>query len=76
MPPQEQAELWMQLRDRMKTNWSELTYAEKKACECCSYCGSQLIKCMRMHKALQLINFETHGLSLTLIIMTDQSFRA
>jgi len=33
MPPQEQAELWMQLRDRMKTNWSELTLAEKKACE-------------------------------------------
>ncbi|RPB22569.1 cytochrome c oxidase subunit IV [Terfezia boudieri ATCC MYA-4762] len=31
MPPQEQAELWMQLRDRMKTNWSELTLAEKKA---------------------------------------------
>ena len=33
MPPQEQAELWMQLRDRMRTNWSELTLAEKKACE-------------------------------------------
>lgn len=31
MPPQEQAELWMALRDRMKTNWSELTLQEKKA---------------------------------------------
>jgi cytochrome c oxidase subunit 4 len=31
MPPQEQAELWMQLRDRMKTDWSELTLQEKKA---------------------------------------------
>lgn len=31
MPPQEQAELWMALRDRMKTNWAELTLQEKKA---------------------------------------------
>jgi hypothetical protein len=31
MPPQEQAELWMALRDRMKANWSELTLPEKKA---------------------------------------------
>ncbi|QSZ32686.1 hypothetical protein DSL72_002265 [Monilinia vaccinii-corymbosi] len=31
MPPQEQAELWMSLRDRMKTNWAELTLQEKKA---------------------------------------------
>jgi len=31
MPPQEQAELWMALRDRMKANWSELTLQEKKA---------------------------------------------
>ncbi|KAI9846154.1 MAG: Cytochrome c oxidase subunit 5A [Sclerophora amabilis] len=31
MAPQEQADLWMQLRDRMKTNWHELTLAEKKA---------------------------------------------
>jgi cytochrome c oxidase subunit 4 len=31
MPPQEQADLWMALRDRMKTNWSELTLQEKKA---------------------------------------------
>lgn len=31
MPPQEQADLWMALRDRMKGNWHELTLAEKKA---------------------------------------------
>ncbi|KAH8657118.1 cytochrome c oxidase subunit IV family [Tricladium varicosporioides] len=31
MPPQEQAELWMALRDRMKANWAELTLQEKKA---------------------------------------------
>lgn len=31
MPPQEQAELWMQLRDRMKVDWKELTLQEKKA---------------------------------------------
>jgi hypothetical protein len=32
MPPQEQADLWMALRDRMKNNWAELTLQEKKAC--------------------------------------------
>ncbi|KAI9800435.1 MAG: Cytochrome c oxidase subunit 5A [Piccolia ochrophora] len=31
MPPQEQAELWMALRDRMKNSWHELTIQEKKA---------------------------------------------
>ncbi|EGP83841.1 unnamed protein product [Zymoseptoria tritici ST99CH_1A5] len=31
MPPQEQAELWMSLRDRMKVDWNELTMQEKKA---------------------------------------------
>ncbi len=31
MPPQDQAELWMQLRDRMKTDWHNLTWQEKKA---------------------------------------------
>ncbi|KAF9878532.1 cytochrome c oxidase subunit v [Colletotrichum karsti] len=31
MPLQEQAELWMNLRDRMKGPWSELTLQEKKA---------------------------------------------
>lgn len=33
MPPQEQAELWMALRDRMTVDWKELTTQEKKACE-------------------------------------------
>ena len=31
MPPQEQAELWMLLRDRMKVDWNEMTLQEKKA---------------------------------------------
>jgi len=31
MPPQEQADLWMALRDRMKVDWKELTTQEKKA---------------------------------------------
>lgn len=33
MPPQEQADLWMALRDRMKVNWGELTLQEKRAGE-------------------------------------------
>lgn len=33
MPLQEQAELWMALRDRMKENWQDLTLQEKKAGE-------------------------------------------
>jgi cytochrome c oxidase subunit 4 len=31
MPPQEQADLWMALRDRMKGDWNTLTAQEKKA---------------------------------------------
>lgn len=31
MPPQEQADLWMALRDRMKNDWHELTLNERKA---------------------------------------------
>jgi len=31
MPMQEQAELWMALRDRMKGSWADLTVNEKKA---------------------------------------------
>ncbi|KAK3671048.1 Cytochrome c oxidase subunit 5B, mitochondrial [Recurvomyces mirabilis] len=31
MAPQEQADLWMALRDRMKGDWNELTLQEKKA---------------------------------------------
>jgi cytochrome c oxidase subunit 4 len=33
MPLQEQADLWMALRDRMKGNWKELTVQEQKAGE-------------------------------------------
>lgn len=33
LPLQEQADLWMALRDRMKGNWKELTLQEKKAGE-------------------------------------------
>ena len=36
MPPQEQADLWMQLRDRMKVDWHQMTLQEKKAGE--SFC--------------------------------------
>jgi len=31
MAPQEQADLWMSLRDRMKADWHQLTVQEKKA---------------------------------------------
>lgn len=31
MPLQEQADLWMALRDRMQVNWKDLTVQEKKA---------------------------------------------
>jgi len=31
LPPQEQADLWMALRDRMKVDWHDLTMQEKKA---------------------------------------------
>ncbi|KAH6877323.1 cytochrome c oxidase subunit IV family [Thelonectria olida] len=31
MPLQEQADLWMALRDRMQINWNEMTLQEKKA---------------------------------------------
>lgn len=34
MPLQEQADLWMTLRDRMKGNWKELTAQEQKAGAC------------------------------------------
>jgi cytochrome c oxidase subunit 4 len=34
LPPQEQADLWMALRDRMKVDWNELTLQEKKAGMC------------------------------------------
>ena len=31
LPPQEQADLWMALRDRMKIDWHDLTLQERKA---------------------------------------------
>lgn len=31
MPPAEQAEIWMSLRDRMAVDWKELSHAEKRA---------------------------------------------
>ena len=34
MPPQEQAELWMALRDRMTVDWHQMTMQEKRACTC------------------------------------------
>ncbi len=34
MPLQEQADLWMALRDRMKGNWKELSVQEQKAGAC------------------------------------------
>jgi cytochrome c oxidase subunit 4 len=34
MPLQEQADLWMALRDRMKGSWTELTVQEQKAGAC------------------------------------------
>lgn len=33
MQPAEQAELWMQLRDRMANDWNTLSLQEKRACE-------------------------------------------
>ena len=39
MPAQEQADLWMALRDRMKVDWNEMTLQEKKA-------GSSLLPSM------------------------------
>jgi cytochrome c oxidase subunit 4 len=34
LPPQEQADLWMALRDRMKVDWKDMTLQEKKAGTC------------------------------------------
>lgn len=39
MPPQEQADLWMALRDRMRTDWHELTMQEKKAGRSSRHCS-------------------------------------
>lgn len=37
MPPNEQADLWMSLRDRMRGSWGDLTVQEKKACRLLLY---------------------------------------
>ena len=38
MPLQEQADLWMALRDRMKGSWTDMTAQEKKAGTCYPSC--------------------------------------
>lgn len=43
MPLQEQADLWMSLRDRMKGNWKELTLQEQKAGACFCICILSLL---------------------------------
>lgn len=43
MPPQEQAELWMALRDRMKNDWHDLTLQERKACMFVDYDGHYVL---------------------------------
>lgn len=42
MPPQEQADLWMKLRDRMSADWNELTLQEKKAGRCLQFSASSV----------------------------------
>ena len=55
MPPQEQADLWMALRDRMKVDWHELTPQEKKA-------GTRMIlACVRTMEALK--NLQRHTMA-------------
>lgn len=49
MPLQEQAELWMALRDRMKENWSDLTIQEKKAGESYHRSSGRTPQPLRMH---------------------------
>jgi hypothetical protein len=49
MPLQEQAELWMALRDRMKENWADLTLHEKKAGESC-LSPSGILACIRTNQ--------------------------
>lgn len=34
MQPEQQAELWMALRDRMKNDWHDLSFHERKAGKC------------------------------------------
>ena len=48
MPLQEQADLWMALRDRMKGSWTELTVQEQKAGACFPlWCRNDLVSFLR-----------------------------
>lgn len=47
MPPQEQADLWMALRDRMKVDWKELTVQEKKAGMSYTALPTRLFSCFK-----------------------------
>ena len=55
MPPQEQAELWMALRDRMRDNWKELTLQEKKAGEWTCHNACQAAACAARYE-VELLN--------------------
>ncbi len=57
MPPQEQADLWMSLRERMKTNWAELTLQEKKAG---TLFGSCRLRSVSRSGAYLICNARTH----------------
>ena len=68
MPPQEQADLWMALRDRMKNDWNELTMQEKKAGMCSiqaprTACRSGIDRVFLQHTGLHLAHM---GLELKL----------
>lgn len=74
MPPTEQAELWMALRDRMKGNWAELTLQEKKAGtwkafpDLWSICGSPRQKGLRHVSFQRQIVQHEFGVSLNSVI--------
>ena len=65
MPPQEQAELWMQLRDRMKVDWHEMTLQEKKAgtdspkSVAGTPCGSELLDQARLPTISSSISYSS-----------------
>ena len=52
MPPQEQANLWMSLRDRLKVDWHDLTLNEKKA-------GMFIICCLDSHGTFAIHIYST-----------------
>jgi len=60
MNPQEQADLWMALRDRMKIDWHELTLQEKKAGQYKPTSRSQINKLP--NKQLPLYSASLNGL--------------